>query len=620
MILVRLAASMGTILATWVILSAVMVGVGLAVRRAFGSLRIDGDSLWQDFWMGLAVCLLLLQVWHFLLPINWLPLAILSLVGTVSLFSARRPVSRALGESSVRNKVAFGLTFVFWLWLSNRAMSPSLLYDTGMYHMPVVEWSKAYAIVPGLGNLHGRLAFNNSSLLFGAMLDVGLWSGRAEHIAGGLLIFALAPGLVVAASRLACRKARARDGFDFILLAAVVHLVLRRQFVSFSPDLAVTATLFAAASMLYAWLTDRTGDAESRSYALVLVTALLATAVSMKVTILGFAGTAVIVAIVAWWREPHVVAQRRRTALWAGGLSVAIATVWLARGVLLSGFPAYPSTLFGADVDWRVPDVQAEGERAWTHEWGRTVSLDHEGKDTAVQWAGWLGANFQMGFRGLLWNVALPVLLAITFLPFAMMRNVEAGARRARRKGWLLLVPTAAGIGFWLATTAVIRHGQPVAWILAATVAGQFVVASGLPSRSYRQTILFAAGLILALSAVVQFAVRLTVLDRVAWWATAGGLLTRPGDDLGVHRGPVPAIVQYTTDSGLILAVPVKNNVCWRIPLPCTPHPAPNLRLRVPGELSAGFATDGEWLQEWWPNPKTDFRERFLKDREARER
>jgi hypothetical protein len=32
-----------------------------------------------------------------------------------------------------------------------------------------------------------------------------------------------------------------------------------------------------------------------------------------------------------------------------------------------------------------------------------------------------------------------------------------------------------------------------------------------------------------------------------------------------------------------------------------------NLRLRVPGDLASGFAVDGEWVPERYPNPASDF-------------
>jgi hypothetical protein len=64
----------------------------------------------------------------------------------------------------------------------------------------------------------------------------------------------------------------------------------------------------------------------------------------------------------------------------------------------------------------------------------------------------------------------------------------------------------------------------------------------------------------------------------------------------------------FITTSGLALNVPVRvpkaaglPNACWDAPIPCTPNPAPNLRLREPGTLNQGFKIDGEWQMRDWP-------------------
>jgi hypothetical protein len=76
--------------------------------------------------------------------------------------------------------------------------------------------------------------------------------------------------------------------------------------------------------------------------------------------------------------------------------------------------------------------------------------------------------------------------------------------------------------------------------------------------------------------------------------------LNRPGADRWFQpprEKSVPA--PYRTRSGLLLnTVP---NRCWDAPLPCTPNPAANLRLRDPSSLAGGFVVDGPWAMENWP-------------------
>ena len=70
-----------------------------------------------------------------------------------------------------------------------------------------------------------------------------------------------------------------------------------------------------------------------------------------------------------------------------------------------------------------------------------------------------------------------------------------------------------------------------------------------------------------------------------------------------------PEITPYRTRSGLLLNTAPADGRCWDAPLPCTPNPAPNLRLRDSTNLSRGFMVDGAWQMENWPY---DWQPRFL--------
>jgi hypothetical protein len=81
----------------------------------------------------------------------------------------------------------------------------------------------------------------------------------------------------------------------------------------------------------------------------------------------------------------------------------------------------------------------------------------------------------------------------------------------------------------------------------------------------------------------------------------------QPDTWLGVTRWEYPTL-HYWTNSGLDLTIPDFHR-CSRAPQPCTSHPAKNLRLRREGDPGAGFAVDGEWKTERYPNPSSDFLE-----------
>jgi hypothetical protein len=66
------------------------------------------------------------------------------------------------------------------------ASGPIGYFDTGLYHAQAVKWINEYGTVPGLGNLHDRLAFNSSWFYFSAFFDVMAFNGKSAHLVNAL--------------------------------------------------------------------------------------------------------------------------------------------------------------------------------------------------------------------------------------------------------------------------------------------------------------------------------------------------------------------------------------------------------------------------------------------------
>lgn len=86
--------------------------------------------------------------------------------------------------------------------------------------------------------------------------------------------------------------------------------------------------------------------------------------------------------------------------------------------------------------------------------------------------------------------------------------------------------------------------------------------------------------------------------------------VTLPPRHGGLYPLPTATLYQFTTESGLKLYSPLNDNRCWDAPLPCTPHPAPNLELKTRFGRPE-FVTRGSWQQINWPNPQSDFQRWF---------
>ena len=614
-----------SVLLTWVVLIAVFIGIGLPVFEFVGLKEIESDHFLGAFWVGLSATILYLLLWNLLLPVNDVALAIPCAVGALGLATHWSLITRWKGRGAWSDRLpAILVIAAVGLWIALRAMGPPAAYETGSYHLPAVNWAKSLPVVPGLANLHWRLGFNNSNLLLAALVDRGPWEGRSTHIVSGLFLFALMIQIVLSAFRIG-RGDRARlrsSAFDVILFFPVVVLIQQPDSVSsLRPDLATAVVLFVAASGLVSLLSGdrRSSRGADEFYVFVVTTLLLALSVSLKLSAAAFAASGFIIAL--WWwrfRAPSVDMVRRRALVWVTAASAAMGLSWMARGVVLTGYPAYPSTIGGMPVDWRVPAAQAEAERAWIEHFGRyyydsalasTLSYRSESAGGWGWTTGW--AESLINDPDGRWRVGVPLLVAALALLAAVLARVRGWGDVRLDQSWWLLLPIAAGGVLWFVAGPRPTFGYFVFWIFAALATSS--TAAAMHGVRLYAPILFAA-ILFGTWPVARPALYATLeLGENPLRALAGAVLIEPGEDDGFYPPPTSELERFTTDSGLELYVlAAEDNRCWNGPILCTPHPSRNLRLRDPQSLRAGFTIDGAWEPLRWPHPSSDFLDSWL--------
>jgi hypothetical protein len=224
---------------------------------------------------------------------------------------------------------------------------------------------------------------------------------------------------------------------------------------------------------------------------------------------------------------------------------------------------------------------RATGLSVWLGHWGRTALYD-------------------------LYDIFVPGLVAVLagFVLVGSYRKASGAERRKARRGWLMLAPPGIALAAWAVVAPMPYYGAPFFWTLAALLGSQaFRLRQRSPNVTRR---VFAAACMLGATPCLVTPVwsylqspsgrnvSAAVLDANVKLTDRGGWL-QAGE-------PEPQLQPFTTRTGLVLNVPVGSfGRCWNAPLPCTPNPAPNLRLRIPGRIESGFAVDGEWQMRDWP-------------------
>lgn len=586
-------AAMGAILLTWLILALAFIGLGRAVWRLIGARELAGGFDWVvAFWLGYVATLCFLQVWNFWLPINGYALLVVCVAGGVLLLVELRQFVCFVAAQRPAMLIALGLVSI---WVADRALGPGNADDSGNYHYTVIRWANEYPAVPGLANLSAVYTYNNSSLLYAAMMNTGPWRGRGEHVTNGLLIIALFAQVLAALFRLLREGVgKTTDFFDLVLLTPAVMLTLAKDLPSPKTDLpAGVLTLVMARVAL--GLFYESGERRRRS---IVVLGLFAGAlVSLKLSAGLIALLLLGIAI--------LVCGLNRAVIGAAVGALVLVGPWVGRNVILNGYPLYPSKLFPLPVEWRVDghvvDLVRENvgkqsksgmlfwlrdtmERNHLARYARLVNPPF-GKDENPPGFSWVRPWFFSLPVSSLIEIVLPA--GIVLIALVVLLRRKSGAREL-----VLCVAPLVALAFWFVTAPDPRFGWPAAWMLAA-----LLVAIAFGGFGRRAVVALVAVSILLSVPTLGFRLAVLAVQKqvkplhqvpVQW----------PGPDHGFWSHPTIAFKPVTNRWGVTVNMPVdeQDAMTWGGPLPCAgwnwPPNNPDLRMREPGNLAAGFVTD----------------------------
>lgn len=571
--------TIGSIALSWIILGLSSLGLGLLLRRPFRLGSLDLLGVCVAFWTGWAAIVALLQIWHLALPINRASLILILLLGGAGLLLEQRSLVNFACTLVYRTPALAVLLVVALLWLANQSTNPVPPWngDRGLYYLQTVLWNSSYPIVPGLGNLHGRLAYNIAYFLYGALVDQVPFGIGAAYATDGLLVFALLVQSVASMAALALGARLVRFAFwNSLMLIPTLDIAFS---ISITPDIAVTILgLVLAGLYLTILLEANTLTSSEQKYLGFALTLLGCIGVTVKLSflVLGISTLVAGLGVTIWrWRLNRqallsILIPSLACALLVGG-------VWMARGIILSGYPLYPSTLGAFPVPWRIPTALVMSEANWIRSWAR---------QPGVHWAVVLGN--QQWLQPWLNSTPSRViqLLHLTLISGLVGAVMLVGPHLSWRKiglAVLWFLPVLFSLVFWFINAPDYRFASAVFWIV------------GLGS-----VLMVAERLVSYLKGELRpTAVRLTlvglVLLFIAPLRTPLVFAPVPNTPSGVSPIPAPPYTTVTTASGLSVVSPAPVGEayhCWKMPLPCTPYPRADLRQREPGNLAAGFVLD----------------------------
>lgn len=144
------------------------------------------------FLCGLIFSAVYFQLLSFVTPVNYLTLIPLAGLSSVTLYRNKQykivtsPIITNIavftkGSAAILTTALLLLWLIYWV-------APPLNGDSGSYHYLAILWYEKFKAVPGLANVHGRLAFNPASFIIDAAYSFTGLLGQSIYPLNGVII------------------------------------------------------------------------------------------------------------------------------------------------------------------------------------------------------------------------------------------------------------------------------------------------------------------------------------------------------------------------------------------------------------------------------------------------
>jgi hypothetical protein len=545
----------------WICLLLVTIGCGLLAVSALA--RLGGAhfraplSTFQVFWFGYAFLIAALQLGSTLVAVRWPLTGALVVCAALGYALQRRAIEQRLLSWWAHPRFTLSLLLsgmVVLMVVAARSAQPVSWYDSHLYHLQVVKWARTYPAVPGIANLHYRLAYNNSVHLFGALSDV-FYKARAAHVANGFLIMVTAVQLVAHTLRPNHAGARLLAGFALLILPFVAGRIASNEVASLSSDLPLNLFCIVTVVELLAWRASRTRQDLPLALALSMATVAMTTK-------LGGAGMLAVTGLVAL----AAVARRadwKRRGLTLAALPALLLVGYFSRQIIMSGWLLFPAPIGNLHLSWSLPEAETLDQFRWVQSWARMPG--REPAEVLDQgFAHWFEPWFEKRFAGSQEFVVLIMAGAVALARFAQPRAAQVSWQPAA------LTASIVSLVLWFRGAPDLRFGAGFFWTLLAVI-GAPILAELLKERT-GQLLGLALGLALSM-----------------WTGGLSGELAARGFWTKLPPVSRPRLEERELSPGLKALVTLDGaDICGNEPLPCTPYPV-HQRLRRPNDLSAGF-------------------------------
>lgn len=550
---VKLLADLALLWIAVLVVAVVLFGWGNLIWKSVGIVAPKNAAA-MTTWLGFCGVLLALESIHLMFSIDWKVSLSVTAIGVVGLRGATTG-SRNLSLKGVsiwlRQRISYvivlALAFCFW---SLRATEVPIAFDAGLYHFASIRWLNEEPIVPGLANVHWRLALNQSYFGFIALLNIAPFWDRG-YAASGLVL------LVLTTLTLFQVAGRSEGIWRYVLLALLFLFVNQLSGVTSNPSPDFVVALLEIVMFLYLFdlISRRRFSFENSSCHVAVLIFLSVALVTVKLSGAAFAAASFILVMYYSLRfrlQPCSVLLRLLVA------ACLFAAIHVGRNILLSGAPLFPSAVGGLwNLFWAIPPSIAQFETALIYSWARTPGITNLTTNdwNALEWVmSWLT------HQPLSWQLSFVLASVSSFLNLCIL--LISKKKTQSPPFYFLYLPVLSGFIFWFFTAPDIRFLGAVNTLYLALSLGLAAQSLSLISSQEKiERVRYRWALMIRLAPFLGIFVFVLVLIR---WT-----VMQPLSFVGWQPIPQSQIKTITTAWGLQVNVPQEGAQCWNAPKPC---------------------------------------------------
>ncbi|MEZ5044588.1 MAG: hypothetical protein R2828_32130 [Saprospiraceae bacterium] len=351
----------------WLFIGWLSLVLGVSALKALGPIltsekeKVKAIQLDYLILFGFTITIFLCSLISLLSPINgWINLIFIG-VGLGLHYQNRTDIGlilkknrKAFSAYPSMLKIVMGIVCIVALFAAFIEIGET---DTWFYHSESVRWIKEFPAVPGLGNIHGRFAFNSNYFVATAFYALLF---TEEYVIFPIFSFFF----IVLNIRLLdniYQSIQTNKGVAFVLSTLLIiffdfHAI--DLISSTSTDIITCVVLFYVFFLFY-----EAAFKDDRPFEQVILWGLVALAVTFKLSSL-------LIVFLLLFTIPAAIKSRRFGVFL--GVAILVGAPFIARNIIISGYLLYPfPSLDVISVDWKIPIEEVQLEKDLVEGWAK---------------------------------------------------------------------------------------------------------------------------------------------------------------------------------------------------------------------------------------------------------